>query len=203
MSVHKLLTRIVAPELAPEKFDIVQKGGHELAKELNDFSHGIVHDPMALFAITFSALIHDADHQGVSNVQLGKEHPEMASHYRNKSIAEQNSVDVAWDVLMLEKFTELRRCIFETKQELMRFRQLIVNTVLATDIFDKELNTLRKERWQQAFSGNCADQEINDMRATIVIEHLIQVSLYLGRSPQQPVSFLSCFFAHVCQFSLA
>ena len=96
MSVHKLLKRIVAPELTPDKYDIVRKGGNELAKELNDFSHGIVHDPMALFAIAFSALIHDVDHQGVSNMQLSKEHPEMAAHYRNQSVAEQNSVDLAW-----------------------------------------------------------------------------------------------------------
>ena len=40
---------------------------------------------------------------------------------------------------MEDRFTELRRCIFGTKAELLRFRQIIVNIVLATDIFDKEL----------------------------------------------------------------
>ena len=59
MSVHKLMQRIAAPDLSPDKFDKIQEGGDGLNKELNDFSHGIVHDPMALFAITFSALIHD------------------------------------------------------------------------------------------------------------------------------------------------
>ena len=65
--------------------------------------------------------------------------------------------------------------MFETKQELMRFRELIVNVVLATDIFDKELNDLRKSRWNQAFSGTVGDH-INDLRATIVIEHIMQAS---------------------------
>ena len=175
MSVHKLLQRISAPDLSADKFEIIQEGGDGLNKELNDFSHGIVHDPMALFAITFSALIHDVDHQGVSNAQLSKEYPDMADHYRNKSVAEQNSLDVAWDVLMMPKYGRLRKCIFETKDNLLRFRQLIVNTVLATDIFDKELNDLRRHRWEEAFSGSCPDQELGDLRATIVIEHIIQV----------------------------
>ena len=99
----------------------------------------------------------------------------MAEHYRHKSVAEQNSVDVAWDVLMLAKFEGLRECIFETKENLMRFRQLIVNTVLATDIFDKELNDLRKLRWSEAFSESCPSEEVGNLRATIVIEHIIQV----------------------------
>ena len=73
---------------------------------------------------------------------------------------------------MLDKFQALREFIFGTKDELMRFRQLVVNVVLATDIFDKELNDLRKSRWEQAFSESCPDLSL---RATIVIEHMIQV----------------------------
>ena len=38
---------------------------------------------------------------------------------------------------MQSEFADLRRCIFATKEELRRFRQVIVNVVLATDIFDK------------------------------------------------------------------
>ena len=173
MSVHKLLTRIVAPDISADRLDIVDED--ELAKQINDFSHGIVHDPMAIFAITFSALIHDVDHPGVSNVQLGKEKPDMARKYREKSLAEQNSLDIAWDVLMMSQFKELRECIFETKGELIRFRELLINVVLATDIFDKELNDLRKTRWEEAFAESSMTQDVHDLRATIVIEHIIQV----------------------------
>ena len=56
----------------------------------------------------------------------------MATKYKNKSIAEQNSVDIAWDLLMRDEFEDLRRTIYATKEELLRFRQLIVNAVLAT-----------------------------------------------------------------------
>ena len=85
-------------------------------------------------------MIHDVDHFGVPNdVLIKKQHP-YAVKYKNESVAEQNSLDIAWDLLLSNQFEQLRRCIFETKDELLRFRQLIVNIVLATDIFDKELN---------------------------------------------------------------
>jgi len=48
---------------------------------------GINSDPVTRCAIIFSALCHDADHRGVSNVQMGTEEKEMALLYENKSIA--------------------------------------------------------------------------------------------------------------------
>ena len=49
---------------------------------------------------------------------------------------------------------------------------------MATDIFDKELTTLRKNRWEKAFRVPDADASHKDInrKATIVIEHLIQAS---------------------------
>ena len=177
MSVNKLLKRVHAPELTKDQLEMITKGEQQdLASHLHDFSHGIVSDPMTLFAITFSGLIHDVDHRGCSNQQLIKEDPAIGALYRNKSVAEQNSLDVAWDLLMLDQFKNLRRFIFGTKEELIRFRQLIVNIVLATDIFDKELNDLRKMRWTRAFSANQPGEDVKDFRATIVIEHIIQAS---------------------------
>ena len=46
---------------------------------------------------------------------------------------------------------------------------------MATDIFDKELNDLRKKRWDKAFSTD-TPPNVNNLRATIVIEHIIQAS---------------------------
>jgi hypothetical protein len=59
----------------------------------------------------------------------------------------------------------------------------MVNTVMATDIFDKELQTLRKNRWDKAFqrshtqshASTNPEDDVN-RKATIVIEHLIQAS---------------------------
>lgn len=61
----------------------------------------------------------------------------VATNYKNKSPAEQNSVDIAWTMLMRDDYAALRNCIYTNEQELRRFRQLVVNAVLATDIADK------------------------------------------------------------------
>ena len=113
-------------------------------------------------------------------MQLGIEEPLMAERYKNKSIAEQNSCDVAWDLLMAPEMKDLRACIYSDKEELHRFRQTLIKVVLATDIFDKELNDLRKQRWNMTFAEvgiqpEMAAQEVH-VKATIVIEHLIQAS---------------------------
>ena len=70
-----------------------------LASQLHDHTYGITSDPLTQFACVFSALIHDVDHPGVPNTQLIKENAKVAGFYRNKSVAEQNSVDLAWDLL--------------------------------------------------------------------------------------------------------
>ena len=175
MATNKFLKRIVSPDIAFEQAKV-----GDLASKLHDYSHGINSDPLTLLAIVFSALIHDVDHRGVSNAQLIKEQKEMGKKYSNKSVAEQNSFDIAWDLLMSDPFENLRACLFTTELEFKRFRQVVVNVVLATDIFDPELNGLRKKRWERAFSddgsGSLTGQEEANLRATIVIEHIIQAS---------------------------
>eukprot|EP00980_Cylindrotheca_fusiformis_P005842 scaffold1228_cov119-Cylindrotheca_fusiformis.AAC.9 len=178
-SVKKLLARIVNTDEGnglgrssqPDSLDLVDLAGH---------SYGITSDPLTQFAVVFSAIIHDVDHPGVPNAQLVKENTRSAQIYK-KSIAEQISMELSWDMLMGDEFAELRACIYQTEEELRRFRQLVVNTVMATDIADKELQTLRKNRWDNAFtetslSATESQTEREDRKATIVIEHLIQAS---------------------------
>ena len=133
-------------------------------------------------------------------MQLIEEAPEMANRYSNQSIAEQNSVDMAWDLLMEDQFQELRLLLFASQSDLMRFRQMCVNVVLATDIFDKELAALRKSRWAKAFPDHGTEPEqklqspqvdlrrsgtaeINgDLRATIVVRIAFASSFVFLRS---------------------
>ena len=121
------------------------------------------------------------------------------------SIAEQNSVDLAWDLLMDPMYSNLQKAIYQNEAELKRFRQLVVNMILATDIFDKDMKAIREQRWDKAFHAY-DDQQNNDnrggpqgtatrkkqssslsvaasglnevinLKATVVIEHLIQSS---------------------------
>ena len=108
-----------------------------------------------------------------------KEGNPLAAIYKHHSIAEQNSVDLCWDLLMLPDFKDLRGAIYANAEELQRFRQLVVNVVMATDIVDKELQALRKKRWNAAFAEQAPNEGPDldvDRKATIVIEHLIQAS---------------------------
>ena len=170
MSVCKLMSRIVAPNI---HFD-----GDDIEAILHDKTYGITSDPLTQFTVVLAALIHDVDHPGVPNSQLTAEKTRLASIYRNKSIAEQNSVDLAWNLLMEGNFTHLRQSIYQTQAEFKRFRQLLVQTVMATDIMDKELGAQRRNRWNEAFSGEMKEDELTavNRKATIVIEHIIQAS---------------------------
>ena len=179
-SVRKLLTRIVDADDQRNSLDGNIPINHEL-KDTSGHSYGITSDPLTQFAVVFSAVIHDVDHPGVPNTQLVKENTRMAQIYR-KSIAEQNSVELVWELLMSPAYDDLRACIYSSEEELKRFRQLVINTVMATDIVDKELQSLRKLRWEKAFSpaeepAAIATPKLDiNRKATIVIEHLIQAS---------------------------
>jgi class 3 adenylate cyclase len=179
MSVTKLLSRVVTPNTIDYTgMTYKAKAAHS---KLHEYTFGITSDPLIPFAIAFSALIHDVDHMGVPNVQLVKEGAEIAENYGNQSVAEQNSVDLAWELLMEPAYQDLRRCIYTTQGEHDRFRQLVVNTVMATDIVDKDLGAFRKRRWENAFNPELLgdgsnEQEKVNRKATIVIEHLIQAS---------------------------
>ena len=127
----------------------------------------------------YRTLTTTVDHTGVPNTQLAKENQSISNYYKGRSIAEQNSVDMAWELLMDPTFAKLRATIYRTDEEMRHFRQLIVNVVLATDIMDKDLKTIRNQRWEKAFSAaSHAESTITTVhrKATIVIEHLIQAS---------------------------
>lgn len=180
MSVVKLLSRIVAPDIDyPEESAVYseRKQNQMLAARIHDHTYGITSDPLTQFAVVFSALIHDVDHVGIPNNQLCVEQPELAKRFREQSVAEQHSVAVSWDLLMLPKYEQLRRAIYNSDTERDRFLQLVVNCVMATDIVNPELKKLRNARWDKAFTmkdnATAADR---NRKGTIVIEHLIQAS---------------------------
>lgn len=90
MSVVKLMNRIKSADAVAEKEQ------ENIASALHDHTYGITSDPLTQFACIFSALIHDVDHKGVPNTQLVKEDTVEAREYKGRSVAEQNSVDIAW-----------------------------------------------------------------------------------------------------------
>lgn len=178
-SVLKLISRIVSPlELLSKQYGSVRRLN---ASKLYDHTYGLTSDPLTLFACAFSALIHDVDHPGVTNIQLLKENGDLAKKYNNKSIAEQHAFDISWDLLMSDKYSNLRSAIFMNQTEQKHFRQIVINCVMATDIMDPELKEVRNRQWRQTFTSTVlpqryAGREMGNRKATIVIEHLMQTS---------------------------
>jgi 3'5'-cyclic nucleotide phosphodiesterase/Adenylate and Guanylate cyclase catalytic domain len=182
MSVVKLLSRIIAPkdlDFDEAAMKDEKKFMAAMGSKMHDHTYGITSDPLTQFSVVLAALIHDVDHLGVPNAQLVKEETETAKRYKGKSVAEQNSVDLAWQLLMQPDYKDLRTAIGATNDEWTRFRQLVVNSVMATDIVDKELKEARNARWDKAFKGKSTKEDPEteqNRKATIVIEHLIQAS---------------------------
>jgi hypothetical protein len=166
MSVNKLMKRIVDQE------------GTEADVKCKTFR--ISDDPLVHFAVVFSALVVDVDHRGVPNEQLIKERDALAIRYKNKSVVQQNSIKLAWETLKEDGFDELRNCIYEDEAERYRFRQLVANAVMATDIKEPKLQAVRKKRWSSVFRSSSrdteGDTETEDRKAKLVIEHVMQAA---------------------------
>jgi hypothetical protein len=172
MSTNKLFNRIVTPTKKTE-------GEPTIAADVFDYTTRIKYDPLVHFAVVLSAVFHDADHEGVSNMDLIRDKSDFAECYGNRSVAEQHSVEVAWELLMDPAYRDLQHCIYKDQEEFCRFRQIIVQMVIATDIFDKDLKAFRERRWKQAFEGIDtpeSEEELQNLRATVMLEHTIQAS---------------------------
>uniref|UniRef100_A0A7S4QHH6 Guanylate cyclase domain-containing protein n=1 Tax=Ditylum brightwellii TaxID=49249 RepID=A0A7S4QHH6_9STRA len=195
MSANKLMNKVCSPMLfngnkKNEKKE--NKGGNTTKAQEADFffsTYGIGLDPLAQFAIVFAALIHDVDHTGIPNFELIKENADLGSQYKNRTVAEQNSIHIALSILMEPKFENLRLCIYTDEESKQRFRQLLINVVVATDIADRDRMGKEKARWERAFADvssseelwqNKSDEELAQidvsLKATLVLEQIMLAS---------------------------
>ena len=186
MTANKLVSRIVAPAN-------VESSG-DSASDLHNRTFGLASDPLAQFAVVFASLIHDIDHSGVPNSQLVRESSELSSKYKNRSIAEQHSVDLAWGLLMEPGYEALRGCIYADEVELKRFRQIVVNSILSTDIIDKSLVSFSQARWEKSFGEgkeNSSKEDL-DRKATTIISLLMHAADSFHAMVRISSSFETC-----------
>lgn len=137
---------------------------------------GLRRDTIAQLALLFAALVHDVEHKGVPNRQLVLEHDPLAVLYNDHSVAEQRSLYVAFSVLLKPEFTLLRQTVFAIphgaidSNDYRRFRQIVINLVLNTDIASPERSQLSKSKWKEAFGDPFESmerklkQELNEAR---------------------------------------
>jgi hypothetical protein len=185
MSANKLMNKVCFSDI---NMDLETQGeNHGVRCFFSSF--GICYDPLVQLAVVFAALVHDVDHTGVPNVVRMEENPELATKYKGKSLAENNSIDLAWTLLMEPDFENLRKIMFADAQDRDRFRQLLVNLLIATDIADNDRRAKEKERWTKAFStiSKWEDYWQNksvstlssidvSLRATVVLEQIMLAS---------------------------
>ena len=126
---------------------------------------GIATDPIIKFCLVYAALIHDVDHQGIPNRQLSRENHPLALLYNDKSIAEQNSLKVAFSTLMDPRFAELRHTLCPTSEDQFEFRRIVIDLVMCTDIASPERMQITKSKWAEAFGTKAARPSDDGMRA--------------------------------------
>lgn len=122
-----------------------------------DFSFGIQPDPRIMFAVVFAALVHDVGHMGVPNSVLVDEEDELAILHNDVSVAEQNSLQVAFSMLQREEFAALKRCICPNPEERKFFRKKVISMVMVTDISDQERIQIVASRWNAAFPSKSTE----------------------------------------------
>jgi 3'5'-cyclic nucleotide phosphodiesterase len=128
-------------------------------------TYGLRHDAIALFAMVFAALVHDVEHTGVPNRQLVIENDPLAILYNDQSIAEQRSLFIAFDELLKPEYSLLRNTIFQISNgrmdsdEYRRFRKIVIDLVLNTDIASPERTQLAKSKWREAFGDTFESME--------------------------------------------
>jgi len=173
MSASKLLCRIEQPGTNLLEMDRTSASSDPVPTS-NRFGEKL--DPMSYFAVLFSALIHDVDHQGVTNLQFT-----IQSDVESRNEIKQNAFNVAWDALMAKQFETLRNYVFRSENELMKFRELLANLVHASDFVDPRdgFHQQVRRKWDIEDDGSLT----NTIRTNLVMGHIIQAA-YLSHTMQ-------------------
>lgn len=144
ISAHKLL------DMALCEYDYSQLVSNQPIEKPTRATFGLKNDPLLHLSLLFSALVHDVDHTGVSNRQLVLECDELAIMYNDQSVAEQRSLAIAFSLLMNKDYQALRSIMFQD-DDYQRFRKVVIDLVLCTDIASPERVQIVKSKWKEAF----------------------------------------------------
>lgn len=170
------------------------KGKQSSKKDLNaancgqseQHCFGLCNDPMAHFVLVFAALVHDVDHSGVCNKSLVEEGSELAILYNNLSIAEQNSLAIAFSILFEPSFEALRDAVFPAAEDYIRFMDEVNHLVIHTDLGSPKIKE-SKQLWNEKFGkdfddessilSKCENTNVGDERQkSLMMELLLQAA---------------------------
>jgi len=116
-------------------------------------SYGIQSSALMHFSFIFSALIHDVQHLGVTNRTLMDEEHPLAILYNDQNMLEQQSLTISFKEFLKEDYVNLRNILFAPDYDCKysKFRRLVVDLVLCTDIASPERMQLTKSKFKEAF----------------------------------------------------
>lgn len=185
MSVHKLLNRCIAQDDDTDDYleseSSQSSKGFATTSSTRQYITGMASDPLRQFTVLFAALVHDCGHKGISSGQLTRLNPTLSQKYHHESVAEQHSIEMSWALLVDTEFTDLQKLLFVNESELQRFRQVLVNCLLSTDLSNGKSQARRDKRWESAFhtefeNNSLQEEEKMDLKATAIVECLVQAS---------------------------
>jgi hypothetical protein len=81
-----------------------------------------------------------------AHIYLTNVERKLAVKFNGRSVAEQNSVNDGLQLLMDERYERLQAHIYLTNVERKRFRQVLTNAVMATDIADRDVKKFRSRK---------------------------------------------------------
>jgi len=144
---ENLFSELNIPEKEFNRFiGLIEKGYHDLPFHnkihATDVLHGmnyLVKNPrikamcstVDIMCCYISAIIHDYDHPGYSNVYLINIQDEMSILYNDQRVLENHHLAKAWELLLKPENNFLKN--FD-KKEFLKIRKLIIELVLATDL---------------------------------------------------------------------
>ena len=102
--------------------------------------------------------------------EVSASHDRAANKYNN-------SLEIAWCLLMEQGLQDLRMCLCTNQVEYDCFRQLLVNLTCGADISCPLLAQEREQRWVEAFSGS-KSMHVHE-RAASVLEHIIVAAQWM------------------------
>lgn len=131
-----------------------------------------------LFAVLFAAMIHDVGHLGVNNPFLAKSRHPLAMIYNDISPLEAMHVSLAFHILAQPSCNFFLGSHTWTKEHHADFRQLVVETVLGTDM--RHHSDLTSMVQNILADGKVEDNEVSQLFKSIV--HAADMS-----NPMKPV----------------
>jgi hypothetical protein len=163
-------------ESDPASSGVGHYGGH------GDDILPLLSDPLVQFAIVFSAMIHDVNHPGAAANLPNAQTKQTRSDGKFDEMIGHHSFIFAWDLLLSEKFGELRKCIMASPGDALCFRQVVLHCVVSAASTEKMIVSQRRRNWSVAFHQQ-KQQEIREqsssvtnLKATCIIELLMQAA---------------------------